>query len=328
MNDATYKRMQRLLIATQTVTEEVLDALVEEAPESVPSILVTEHGADRARVLKVLAEVFRVPAVDLRNDTPNPEMVERVSPDLCMKTMALPIRHEDGHAVVAFADPENLGHIDEMQAGLGMPVRPAVTLGADIQHTFLGTGGGVSVDDLISEILADHEEVAEAEAESVGDDEPQLHVSTESEARRPIVKMLDDMIAEAVRGGAVHIYLVPAGGEEVNVRMSLRDRIVEAKGYATRLHGNVVNRLRILCDLVGKDKRVPQQGSYLTLVGGERHRLDVMIIPAGSGDAVTIYIDQPLPGDKDLNTSGTCGECTAAIKPDWNYCPSCGKEIR
>lgn len=314
MTPETRTRFERLLVKTGTASEDLVAGTRGEEPRTLASTLVEEHGCDRTRVLQVLSEVFRMPSSVPHTDETDPALMESLTPELCLRCMAVPLRTEEGHVLVAFADPEDLAAVDEMQAAIGKPLREAVALASDIRRFFTESGQADSVGELVADIVR-----------NADDDEPPVRLSTQSEARKPAVRLLDDIVSEAVHRKAIHLYLMPFSESEVRVRLCLERSIVETKRYPMHLHSNVVNRLRLLCDLVGKDKRIPQKGAYQTVVEGTKHRLDVMIVPSSAGDAVTLFIDQEdALGDAGDQPDIACPQCREPMLPRWVFCPMCG----
>ena len=317
MNPDTRKRFELLLNKTGTASQEVLHQLKDEPPEALGSLLVRNFGCNKERILDILAEVYRVPAVDPTVEMVEAEAMGDLTAERCMHCLAAPLRAEGGNVVVAFADPENLAAVDELQAALGRPVQLRVALSTDIQRFLLQSPDLQSVDQLVKEALNDGEE-----AES-----PPVRTTSQSEATKPVVQLLDRMIADAITRKAQHMYFIPFENNQTRVRLCVGRQIVETHRYAEHLHANIVNRLRVLCDLVGKDKRVPQNGAFMKVVKGTKHRLDVMIVPAPSGDAVTIFFDQDmaLPGGEGV--PATCNQCGEGLSEKWAFCPFCGTKI-
>jgi len=297
----TRKRFERLIVATTTARQKVLDHAADEEGVSLPSLLVTKYACDKTRILQILAEVYRVPAVDLTVEPMETALLKEAPMKLWRQALAVPLRLEDGHVLVAFADPEDLAAVDEVRAVLGHPVTVLVGLAHEIQEFLDDWGGRVSVGSLVSDLV---QEESAATARPQLPDGPRLRVTSWSEAVSPAVRLIDNLVTEAVMRRASEIYLVPFPDGVTRARMKLKRKIVESKAYDGDLHVKVVNRLRVLADLVGKDKRVPQSGAFLTLVQEKKHRVDVMILPTAAGEAVTLFLDQESKAQQEGEAAG------------------------
>ena len=134
MNDTTRTEFESRLLANKLVTPAVLATTRDEPSEALPSILVKEHNCDRDALLAILGDLYQMPIADLTPDTIDPAAAETMSAEFCLKTMALPLRMQEGTVEVAFADPDNLAAVDDVQATLGKPVHAQIALACDIQH--------------------------------------------------------------------------------------------------------------------------------------------------------------------------------------------------
>ncbi len=288
MNPDTRKRFDRLVVATGTASAERVAQAAEE-DGALPSVLVGQHGCDKKRILQILSEVYRLPAADLSCEEMERSLLKEAKLAFWRRTVAVPMREEEGDVLVAMGDPENLQSADEVRALLARPVRIHVALADEILQ-YLEDWGRVTVGALVSELAS--EEEATARGAGGRADGPRLKVTSQSEAGSPAVRLIDDVVADAVQREATEAYLQPLADGVAHVRFQLPRKIVERKSYPLELHKHVVNRLRVLADLVGKDKRVPQSGGFLTLVDDAKHRVDVMIMPTDLGDAATLFFDR------------------------------------
>ncbi len=314
----TRKRLEKLLALTGALSSEEISALRDRDGEDLADAAAAKEGGSAGRALQILAEVYRLPAVSLAKEKMDSSLLSGIAPELCRRAEAVPLRIEEGQAIVAFADPENLAAVDEIRLALGRPVRPAAALRSDIRRFLHGDAAG-DVRGLVAEIVQGVET----------EDGPPLRVTTDSEAGKPAVVVVDRLIAEAVRRQALHVSLIPFPDDKVRVRFFLAGRIVEIKPLETKLYHNVVGRLRVLADLIGKDRRAPQSGSFLTLVEGQKHRVDVLIVPAAIGPAVTLCLDQELASDEESpspSAAAACPACGESLQPRWRFCPLCGRK--
>src|SRR5579884_3117269 len=114
--------------------------------------------------------------------------VSLVDGDICKRYQAIPVGFmPDGNLLVATSDPTNVLTVDEISMITGKRVHPAVAAAEDIVA-------------LIGRLnrLGDAIEIEAAEEE---DNQPLLaDMSSESEA--PVVKLVHQIIAEAVQRGA------------------------------------------------------------------------------------------------------------------------------
>jgi type IV pilus assembly protein PilB len=320
VNTDTIKRYERLLVATKTISEDNLTKAREEPDFPDPALLIGKYCCDTQTIRQILAEIYRTETVDFEAEVFDADMLKKVSPDFCRHFQLVPLREEGGKVVVAMTDPEDLASIDEIRMAVGLPVKPVIALPFEINEFLDSLSTNTSVDSLVHEII-------ENAPDETG--QPPVRVTTESEARKPVVQVVDRIIRDAVMRGAKQVFLIPFPDDQVHVRLGMERKIVEVKPYPMRLHANIVNRLRVLANLVGKDKRQPQSGSFMTMLENRRHRVDLMIVPATSGEAVTMFVDQEdSPVASEEHKAPGCTGCGKQYKPEWKFCPFCGEKVK
>ncbi len=277
----TRKRFLRLAKATGVADNKVLAAVADEDDARLPSVLVTEHGCDKNTVLQILGEVYRLPAVDVVNEELENALLKSTSADFWQRSLSMPMREEEGYALVVMADPEELPVVDEITAVMAKPVRMHVGLAHEILQYIQDWGGGLRLESLVSDLVN----------KADGANKPRMKTTTKSEAGSPAVWLIDNLLTEAVNRGVEEVYLIPFPEGDAHARFKLATKIVERKTYPLALHKKVVGRLRVLADLLGKATLEPQNGSYLVQIQNKTYLIEVMIVPAEVGDAVTLFLN-------------------------------------
>src|SRR5262249_19536984 len=164
--------------------------------------LVKVGAISEEALLEFLSHTYRAPSVDLRNFEPDLTLTRLVPGDVATKFMALPVSRSGRRLVVAMANPSNIFAIDDIKFITGHEIEPRVaTEGAlkkaiDRAYDSAGTMADV-MKGIEEELSVVEEEEAEAEA----------GLSAADEA--PIVKLVNSLIADAVRKGASDIHIDP-----------------------------------------------------------------------------------------------------------------------
>jgi type II secretory ATPase GspE/PulE/Tfp pilus assembly ATPase PilB-like protein len=322
VNRETRTRFEKLLHLTGAASEPVLKKCRETQQEDIPSMLVTNGWADRQTVLDILGEVYRIPAANLASEKVDPQARASVSDELCRRTRALPLRVENGHMLVAFADPEDLGRVDMIQAAVGRPLESRVTLGCDILAYLQADAMGESVDELLEEIAASGESTP---APSAG---ARTKKAAKTRRKPQAERLVDDLLQAAARHHAMDVCLIPYPHGETEVRMRVTRKLVELHTVAGNLHGQVVDRLRCLAKLAPEEESVPQNGSFPFCVRGHAYRMQMTFIPSTYGEAVVAFVDaeedNPSGSQANAGKKTFCSHCEAPIKTSWAYCSACG----
>lgn len=118
----------------------------------------------------------------------------------------------------------------------------------------------------------------------------------------PVIRLINGLIAEAVRAGASDIHLEPYE-QALIVRMRVDGVLKEALTLNPRLTPVVVSRIKVMARLDIAEKRIPQDGRIPLALGGKTLDVRVSTLPSRAGERVVLRIldkDQAGLGLRDL----------------------------
>ncbi|QSP94498.1 type IV-A pilus assembly ATPase PilB [Marinobacter salinisoli] len=232
------------------------DAFLQASQNKIPLItyLAQNNLADSGKLASSAAQEFGFSVLDL--DAFLPEMMPEKAVDekLIRKHSALPLYKRGNRLFVAVSDPTNIQALDEIKFNTGLStdavlvddqkLRTAIDRYLESQDTSMG-----DLDD------ADLEGV-ETEA---GDQDDQDTVSTAEVDDAPIVKYVNKMLLDAIRGGASDIHFEPY--EKIyRVRYRTDGILKEVSRPSIKLAPKISARVKIMSQLDISERRVPQDG--------------------------------------------------------------------
>jgi type IV pilus assembly protein PilB len=236
--------------------------------------LLIESGAIRPdQLARALAERFGVDFIDLSIFEVDMGAVSLVDGDICKRYQAVPVGFmPDGDVLVATADPTNVLTVDEISMITGKRVYPAVA----------------AVEDIVALIGRLNRLGDSVEIEDVEDDTgPVLPDSVDSEA--PVVKLVHQIIAEAVQRGASDIHCDPETGD-MKVFFRIDGVLVQAATVAKAMTPGLISRIKIMASLDIAEKRLPQDGRLALALDGRRIDVRVVTLPLVKGEGVVMRI--------------------------------------
>jgi type IV pilus assembly protein PilB len=244
--------------------------------------LVKVGAISEEALLEFLSHTYRAPSVDLRNFEPDPTLIRLVPGDVATKFMALPVSRSGRRLVVAMANPSNIFAIDDIKFITGHEIEPRVaTEGAlkkAIDRAYDSAGTMADVMRGIEEELSVVEE-EEVEAES--------GLSAADEA--PIVKLVNSLIADAVRKGASDIHIEPYE-KSMRVRFRIDGVMQEMMAPPFKFKAAIISRLKIMAELDIAERRVPQDGRIKIKVLNRTIDLRVSSLPTIFGEKIVMRI--------------------------------------
>jgi type IV pilus assembly protein PilB len=133
------KRLGEVLIEAGTLTQEQLQSALDKQLVSRKRLgeqLIEMGLLSEDDFVLAMATHLEIPHVDLNETSPDPAVVEKLSPEMIRRLSALPLRVEGGRMAVAMLDPLNVHAIDQISLKTGMEVIPFITASEGLYSAF------------------------------------------------------------------------------------------------------------------------------------------------------------------------------------------------
>ena len=257
---------------------------VSPAPVSLWETAVQRRMVSDDQVLGAIATRFRLPIADLARV--DPRVTGSVPEQLARRFTVVPVGQTDSYLEVATANPFDIDAEKMLAFATGREVRLLLASPAKLRMKLdeLYRSG----EEIVSRLLAGIDE--EAEVKELRDDEDDLAAASAEEAsQRPIIRLVDMMLADGVVSRASDIHVEPIeGGVVVRYRI---DGVLRQVMKIPRNAGlPLISRIKIMSGLDIADRLRPQDGRARVSVNGEAVDLRVSTLPASLGEKVVIRI--------------------------------------
>jgi type II secretory ATPase GspE/PulE/Tfp pilus assembly ATPase PilB-like protein/CheY-like chemotaxis protein len=265
--------------------DEALKALRDEAgpAASVWELLVKRKLASDEQILGAIAARFRFPVAELSKL--DPKLNTTVPEQLARRFNVVPVRQTDSYLEVATANPFDIDAEKMLAFATGREVRMLL-------------GSPSKIRDKLDELYRETETAVSRLLEGMGGDfeveqlkeEEEANAASEEQAsQRPILRLVDTMIADGITNRASDIHVEPIeGGVVVRYRIDgvLRQMMKIPKSAGVPL----ISRIKIMSKLDIADRLRPQDGRARVSVNGEAVDLRVSTLPASHGEKVVIRV--------------------------------------
>ncbi len=263
---------------------ERIAALKAEAKDSYWETAVRRGLITEPQLLEALSKRFRMRIANLASVTQAAR--ELVPEQLARKYRILPLAITDSVLDIATADPHDLdcertlafatGRTVRMQ--LGSPLRIADRL----EEVYRLDN---AVDKLLQKVAGKYEVQTQLPNEESAD----IALSADSANARPLIQLVDHILAEGIASRASDIHLEP---EESGVAIRYRiDGVLRQSMVLPRAVGvPLVSRIKIISGLDIADRLRPQDGRSRVTVNGASVDLRVSTLPASHGEKIVIRI--------------------------------------
>jgi type IV pilus assembly protein PilB len=233
-----------------------------------------------------MAQRYRLPFVKLEEYPVDYALVQSLPVDLMLRNRFVPLRRENGHLVVAMADPSDLFVVDELNAQLRMPLKLQVATRSAIESVLRK---GDATQRVYQEATEGFRASLIKETEH-GEEVLDLDRLTGDSEMSPIIKLVDTMIFTALERRASDIH-IETRDNEVMVKYRIDGALYNAgEPIDIKHHQTIISRIKVMSELDIAERRVPQDGRFRMRIKGRKVDFRVSIMPSVHGEDAVIRI--------------------------------------
>lgn len=271
------KKLGDLLVEAGFITEVQLHEALAEQQQTRMRLgdqLIHRGLIAEKQLIEVLEQQLGIPQVELYKENIESDAVELVSQRFAEQHLLLPLRIEGNKLIVAMADPLDYGAIEELRAATGMRVEPMIAS----QSELLGSiKRYVGLQETVHQMLRSVPNV-----DTPGD-------PIEEEQNAPVVKLVNQMLAQAIQLGASDIHIDPQE-DSVRIRYRIDGMMRTERTLPANMKYVTAARLKVMAGLDVAERRLPQDGRIE--LDGEHRNIDIRIstLPTVYGEKVVLRI--------------------------------------
>jgi type II secretory ATPase GspE/PulE/Tfp pilus assembly ATPase PilB-like protein/ActR/RegA family two-component response regulator len=232
-------------------------------------------------IVAAVAKKFRAKVAELT--TSSAEARDVVPESLARKHRFVPLALTASTIDVAVFDPNDLDCEDAVGFATGRSVRMLIASPSQIAARLDEIYQPEKAMDTLLESVGEHD------VRSVEEDDGAFDLGAEKASERPIIKLVDHILAEGITQRASDLHLESA---EDGVKVIYRiDGVLRHSSTLPRALGiPLVSRIKIMSGLDIADRLRPQDGRARVQVDGRRVDLRVSTLPASTGEKVVVRI--------------------------------------
>ncbi|MBN2608253.1 MAG: Flp pilus assembly complex ATPase component TadA [Candidatus Fermentibacteraceae bacterium] len=311
-------KLGQLLLSSGIITSKQLEKALEKQNQEGNKLgfhLVDIQAITEDDLNKFLARQQSVESVNIDSLEIDEKTVHLITGEIARRYEVLPIKREGRRLIVAMTDPNNLFAIDDLRFSLGMDIEPRVCASSMIKRAltkyYPDSEALVTLEESqkqnaagshSSSADADEEDIIENDEMLVGDEVFESMIVQEDDeaaleeedlnfevADSPVVKLVNSLIADAVRRGASDIHFEPFE-KYVRVRFRIDGVLHEVMRPSRKYRSAMVSRLKILGGMDIADHHLPQDGRQKILVGDRFVDLRLATLPTLFGEKVEVRL--------------------------------------
>ncbi|MFT6578417.1 MAG: type IV pilus assembly protein PilB [Zhongshania sp.] len=298
-------------LARRLVYDEILDEdTVRKAQESAQkdkkslvSYLVSKNLADGIRIAEIAADEFGIPFIDLRSYTTELSPQKIIDNKLIKLHRTLPLWKRGKRLFIGMSDPTNIHALDQIKFHTGLTTEPIIVEEAALSAAIdkylsaqeesltdsLGDMDGLNLEDLDIEAV---DEDSDGDVDLKGADEA------------PVVKFVNKVLLDAIRGGASDIHFEPYE-KTYRVRFRTDGILQEVARPPASLGYRLAARLKVMSQMDISERRIPQDGRIKMKLSKTR-AIDFRVntLPTLWGEKVVLRILDPSSAQMGIDALG------------------------
>jgi type IV pilus assembly protein PilB len=285
----TLPKFIQILIDSKVIGEDQYheaDQLAREQKVSVNETMVKLGYATPEEVQKAVAKQHKMEFVDLGGIRISESVIELVPESVARENKVMPIQDDDGRLKIAIFDPSSMDVLEKLRFILNKDLKIALATREAINDAInkhYGQQEGESADSILQEFTDTQIDFTETEDGDLASDD------TVDDQSAPIVRLVNEMIKEAVQLRASDIHIEPFE-HRVRIRYRIDGVLHQRDKVDRRFLGAIVSRIKVLSKIDIAERRRPQDGRIKITAGEKELDLRVSIIPTNHGQSVVMRL--------------------------------------
>ena len=305
------RRLGEVLVEQGVVSEEQIQKALEIQSDVEPgkrrrrlgAVIIEAGFASDRQIAEALAASLGLDVTDLGQLPISPDIVRSLPRAVAERSNLLVLERDGNRVVVATSDPTNIVAIDDVK----------LYTDATIVEVLVATDGQVR-DHLARawSLSEDSSDVSTMFEEIDGPDDPLEDVAAGGTEAAPIVKLVDVILADAVRARASDVHVEPQAGE-LRIRYRVDGLLRDVMTVPRNAAASTVSRIKIVSGLDIAERRRPQDGRAKLTVDGAIVEARVSTLPTLHGEKAVIRLLPRSDNIPRLDKTGLTGVQLEAI---------------
>jgi general secretion pathway protein E len=286
------KRIGDLLLELKAKTPGAMPTLT---PDSIEQAIATQklEGGRLGEILikmRAIAEEDLLQALglqiglayraDLKVDDVDIDLATSIPIGFAKQHRLLVVKRDGDSAMVAAADPLEMGALDDLRMQLQLEVQPFLVPSQRILEV---------INDVYGRKADKGGDLGDKDDEDEGTSEELVDI-LEITDEAPIIRWVNSLLFNAVKERASDIHIEP-GEKEVTVRYRIDGELYESRRAARQFMPSIISRVKIMAGLNIAEKRLPQDGRIRRKIAGKDIDMRVATAPTvKQGERITIRL--------------------------------------
>ncbi len=319
LSEVTQKQIEEILVKDGQIKSDDLITVKDHAHKNGRpffEVLVSEAHISNEYLTKVMAQINKVPYVNLLDSHIEKDVLRLLSKEVAERYMAVPLGQIQGKLVVAMLDADNVQAVDFLANRIGRQLKVYTASEEGIRNVLAQYDQDVEADvaKAIGVVMEDGSDVTADLTKSIehntGKDGESIKTIVQDS---PISKALSAILEYAAKNRASDIHIEPLENE-LKIRCRVDGVLREIMKLPKETEPPLISRIKILSNLKIDEHRIPQDGQFTVRVAMKAIDLRIAISPVVWGEQVVIRLLDKSGTTLKLEDMGYRGRALKAIR--------------
>ncbi|MBW2630460.1 MAG: Flp pilus assembly complex ATPase component TadA [Deltaproteobacteria bacterium] len=316
------KRLGEMLVNAELLTEDQLEQALpgqKKAGLKLGQYLIQEGWVREDQIIDQISKQLNVEKYIPEKYPIDQDLASLVPFDIAQKYQVTPLKKKRNLLTVAMTDPMDIDAIDSIELLANMEVTPVICSEKEINQLIILTYGAQTGG--LQQILEGVEGVEVDVEEEISSVKADVRVSSlqDMAEEAPVVRIVNSIIAQAVREGASDIHISPEA-DRAQLRFRIDGKLREVPSPPKSLMLPIVSRVKILSNMDIAVSRVPQDGRFTVKMEKREINIRASALPTIHGENIVLRLLDMSSGVYSLKQLGMSDEDrekieSAIVKP-------------
>jgi len=299
-------RLKQEMVKEGLITIEnlrIAETTAQQEQNTLSSTLIKSGFLSEEELTSFIGKKTNIPYVNIRNYSIDRNVLALVSEKLARHYRIIPLFIIENVLTIAMADPLNIISMDDISKLVKCQIESVIASGESIDIAIdQWYGSGQAREKLIEELAEEIKQVEKRDDSKHIDQITEIHLKSQA-AEKPIIKLVNSYIAQAMLEGASDIHLEPKKASMI-VRFRIDGFLYEREPLPFKLIPPITSRIKVMSGLDITKRRVPQDGRMGLIIRDRNIDVRTSTFPSMYGENVVLRLLDKTKGVPTLSELG------------------------
>ena len=286
------KQILSALVKAGVLSEKEVEKIkkdIKEENKDLDDYLVEKNIATEKIIYSAIADYLKVPFIDLKNQTIEPEILFTISEPIAVSHQFVAFDKKGEEICLAALDPDDIQIFEFMEKKTGAKPKIFLTYPESFNAVIKQYHKGLDADlqDITSKKISTKDKLSYGSRDKNGDLEDKNLKKLAQDL--PIVRIVDSIFEYAIFENASDIHIEPSE-KEINVRYRIDGILRDVMSLPASAAPGITARIKVLSNLKLDEHRLPQDGRFKIENKEYKVSFRVSVLPVMDGEKIVMRL--------------------------------------